>query len=627
MDFTISDPQTGDGETTVYAAVGGLPWPTPIRPQTSYFWYLDGDEDPAIPGSGDGTGARPSDFGFPGAAASDLGVDVIVMLDLFSQCDPSTLVCSDFAILTVFAFDGTLGRYARTLGPVEANDAISAIAVGLLQENIDPEREDPSVGMLLAPSFPTRILLDAIPGYFPGDPVALQVVAAIPCEMTLPDGTDVDCQCTDCAACPEYPGCEVAGGTPDAFKVCSDGETACVTDTDCAAGDVCAGEKTCSSSGAACESNLDCTADDADYCGGQSLLPAESVDAELSFAAPTLPTASVDPPVSAPGLEVTIIVVGFPTDTGRAIQVLLGDEVIFTEPAPVFDPVTGSVELTVTLPPDTLYGDAVLTAVLEGTALVAESVVTLTTRAIPPRAEAIVGPIDPLEVGSPVEVSADFTDTLGDTHTAEWDWGDGTTSAGAVAEPFGPTPGVVSGAHDYDTAGVYEVTLTLTDGDGNASVVRFQFVVVFDPNGGFVTGGGFIQSPPGSYAPDPALVGKAHFGFVAKYLPGATIPTGNTEFKVGDLKFKSTGYEWLVVAGSAAQFKGSGTIGGEGNYGFLLTLIDEKLTSSTNVDAFRIKIWDKDDNDTIIYDNRMGEDDATDVTTELSGGSIVLHSN
>jgi len=76
------------------------------------------------------------------------------------------------------------------------------------------------------------------------------------------------------------------------------------------------------------------------------------------------------------------------------------------------------------------------------------------------------------------------------------------------------------------------------------------------------------------------LTGKATFGFVSKYIKGKVDPTGNTEFqfKAGDLNFKSTSYEWLVVAGARAQFKGLGTINGTGNYGFMLTAIDGQIS-------------------------------------------------
>jgi parallel beta-helix repeat protein len=241
---------------------------------------------------------------------------------------------------------------------------------------------------------------------------------------------------------------------------------------------------------------------------------------------------------------------------------------------------------------------------------------------IPPTVGAITGPLDPVQVGTEVNVSADFTDPNSeDTHTATWDWGDGTTTDGTV------TNRTVSDSHVYVTPGVYTIELTVRDSAGGTGLAVYQFVVVYDPEGGFVTGGGWIDSPAGAYAPDPSLTGKATFGFVAKYKKGATEPTGQTEFRfrVADLNFHSDTYQWLVVAGPKAQFKGTGTINGAGDYGFMLTAIDAALTPSTDVDRFRIKIWDKDNGEAIVYDNQMGDADDADPATAIGGGSIVIH--
>ena len=196
-----------------------------------------------------------------------------------------------------------------------------------------------------------------------------------------------------------------------------------------------------------------------------------------------------------------------------------------------------------------------------------------------------------------------------DTHTAVWDWGDGTTSAGTVVESNGA--GTVGGSHTYATPGVYRVTVTVSDAYGNSDQAVYEFVVVYDPSAGFVTGGGWIQSPAGAYAADPALTGKATFGFVAKYQKGANVPTGNTafEFQAGSLDFKSVSYQWLVVGGAKAQFKGAGTINGTGRYGFLLTAIDGQLNGGGGSDKFRIKLWNMDNGDAIVYDNLMGAAD------------------
>ena len=63
----------------------------------------------------------------------------------------------------------------------------------------------------------------------------------------------------------------------------------------------------------------------------------------------------------------------------------------------------------------------------------------------------------------------------------------------------------------------------MTDDDGGSGLAQFQRMVVYDPAGGFVTGGGWINSPAGAYRADPALTGRANFGFVSKYKKGATV--------------------------------------------------------------------------------------------------------
>jgi len=229
-------------------------------------------------------------------------------------------------------------------------------------------------------------------------------------------------------------------------------------------------------------------------------------------------------------------------------------------------------------------------------------------------------------IGTPVAFSGSFTDNAGDTHTAQWSF-DAINTSGTVNEALK----TVSGSYTFNTPGIYFVRLTVTDqcgGAGTATKVNSfdAMVVIYDPSGGFVTGGGWINSPLGSFAANPSLIGRANFGFVSKYSKGASAPTGETEFQfqVGNLNFHSTSYDWLVVSGAKGQFKGSGTLNGTNGYGFLLSAVDGQLNGGGGTDKFRMKIVDKTTGATV-YDNQMGSPDSTTAATAIAGGSIVVH--
>ena len=262
--------------------------------------------------------------------------------------------------------------------------------------------------------------------------------------------------------------------------------------------------------------------------------------------------------------------------------------------------------------------------VTDACGMTATDVATLHVINAPPIITAISGPSGPLPIGSSTAtVSANFSDPgTQDTYTARFDWGDGTLSEAT------PLSGVATAAHTYDRSGVFSVKVTITDDDAASVVSSEQLVAVYDPTGGFVTGAGWINSPPGAYAANSALFGKATFGFVSKYQKGANVPTGNTQFQfqAAGMEFKSSVYQWLVVSGARAQYKGDGTINGAGNYGFLLTATDGQISGGGGVDKFRIKIWDKTTGQTA-YDNSVGASDDIDTANPqaIGSGSIVIH--
>ena len=249
----------------------------------------------------------------------------------------------------------------------------------------------------------------------------------------------------------------------------------------------------------------------------------------------------------------------------------------------------------------------------------------------PPSVDSISAPLEPVSVDTdqPVDISATFGDADGASdapYTCTIDYGDGTDPQEATVA--GTT---CSGSYTYAEAGVYGITVKVTDRRGEFGTGLFEFVVVYDPSGGFVSGGGWIDSPPGAYTPDPTLTGQATFGFVSRYRRGSSRPTGNTQFqfRVAALKFFSETYNWLVVNqdGSNAQFKGEGTINGavaptDKNYRFMIWATDG--SPSDSADTFRIRIWYEfedpalaEDIEIVVYDNGVAQD--------IGGGNITVH--
>jgi hypothetical protein len=152
---------------------------------------------------------------------------------------------------------------------------------------------------------------------------------------------------------------------------------------------------------------------------------------------------------------------------------------------------------------------------------------------------------------------------------------------------------------------------------------------MYDPTGGYINGSGWINSPAGAYRAEPLAAGRANFGFASRYQKGITVPSGKTvfHFKAGSFYFKSNVYEWLVVSGTKVQFRGSGTINGTGDYGFMLTAIDGQLNGGGGPDKLSIKIWQKlaGGGEDVVYDNQSGSVNNSDQTTVIDSGSIVIY--
>jgi DNA/RNA endonuclease G (NUC1) len=217
---------------------------------------------------------------------------------------------------------------------------------------------------------------------------------------------------------------------------------------------------------------------------------------------------------------------------------------------------------------------------------------TVTVGNAAPVITSLVTPTAPVAVGSPVTVAVTFTDPgSADTHTISVSWGDGVTTAGL--------------SHVYGAAGLYTVTATVRDDDGGeASRIATAFVVVYDPNAGFVTGSGWFG--PSS--------NKAKFDLAVKYKDGVIGSDGSVSLEQAGLTFTSATVEWLVLQPGRAKVRGTGTFAGSpGVHQFLLTAVD-------GPDGVRIRIWNA--GGAVVYDNQPGLPDDSWTVSPLGGGSI-----
>jgi hypothetical protein len=227
-------------------------------------------------------------------------------------------------------------------------------------------------------------------------------------------------------------------------------------------------------------------------------------------------------------------------------------------------------------------------------------------------------------VDDTVEISGSFTDPgTDDTHTCTVVWDDASASVGSVSEPAG----TCGASRAYSSAGTYTISMTVTDDDGGLGTDTVM-VVVYDPDAGFVNGGGWFESPPGAYSLDSSRAGRVRFGFVSRYSKQATSPRGHVEihYDARRLHFRSIGHQHsLVVSGGTAQYRGVGSLNGESGYGFLLTALDGDGPGGDGVDRIRIKIWDSSGD--VVYDSALGASDDMDSADPqpIGGGNISVH--
>ncbi len=235
----------------------------------------------------------------------------------------------------------------------------------------------------------------------------------------------------------------------------------------------------------------------------------------------------------------------------------------------------------------------------------------------------------PFRMGTTVDLSAEFWEEPGKTHTAKWLIDNSTTVKASVTEASGNNNGEVKGSYKFNTPGVYKLQMNLTDQNGQTRYANTNdnldaIVVIYDPNGGYTYGGGKFISKAGALPSNPAATGEVSFGFTVNYQKGKP-PKGETQFdfKLGDFEFNALNFEYLAISDVKAQFKGTGRIiGFQSGIAFIMTVIDGELDGS-GTDKVRMKIWNKNTGQ-VYYDNQPGSSDADDPTTPVGENSIIV---
>jgi|GEM_PF-4378648 len=243
---------------------------------------------------------------------------------------------------------------------------------------------------------------------------------------------------------------------------------------------------------------------------------------------------------------------------------------------------------------------------------------TVTVTNAAPQLTQIVAPTAPVAVIHAVPVTLAFAD---DNLTgASIEWGDGSSANYAP----GPGSNTLAAGHTYAAPGLYALKVTLTDACGAQAAGTYEYVMVNNPTDGFITGGGWINSPAGALA-GTTFAGKASYGFNAKYNPATGVSSGSAtfDFPAGALSFASNRIEWLVVADAKAWIKGTGTVNGVSGYSFQLSAVDSELNGYRNMDTFRMQIWDQ--NGALVYDNQRNAARNAPAGQMIAGGSIVVH--
>lgn len=252
----------------------------------------------------------------------------------------------------------------------------------------------------------------------------------------------------------------------------------------------------------------------------------------------------------------------------------------------------GSLVTTVTCTDDGTY--TLTLTVNDGTAPPVTQSTTLTVANVAPHVT-ITSPADntQVNVGSAVTLTATVTDAgSNDTQTYTVDWGDGSTSTGAVSG------GSLSATHTG--IGAYAVVVKVLDDDGGSDTAEIMLTAADKATK--VTGGGFVIVDGG----------RTSFGLVATQ--DATGPHGQIQVRIGtSQRFHGDTVSAFTTSGNTATWSGTGRWDGTSGYTYQVTVTDTGTGKKAAPDTIAITV--KAPNGTTVWS----------VTGPLRGGNLKIH--
>ncbi|WP_299824537.1 SBBP repeat-containing protein [uncultured Pontibacter sp.] len=223
-------------------------------------------------------------------------------------------------------------------------------------------------------------------------------------------------------------------------------------------------------------------------------------------------------------------------------------------------------------------------------------------------------------VGWQVRTTADFGKyTLTEDTGVRWTWGDG--SEPSISYTAYSTPRI-TGEHTYQEAGIYKIGLTFTESCLSPSNTAYeQWIPIFDPEAGTVTGEGSMQLESGT------LSFNFNVAYGHKYNTAPQLWRSHFTIE-GVGEFESGSVQWLVVTGDRAAWEGEGTLNGTGYYGFITSVTDAGGDGPDDKgDRLRLKIWNKGENNRLVYDSFAEAGEIMNLTNQaptITNGNIVI---